>query len=66
MKKPIFMVCLFALAFNLTGCNEESELDKAVKEGKEMNRKTSGVDREVPRVILTPNKPQQKNDTGEK
>lgn len=65
MKKISILAALGLLA--LAGCNDESELDKAIKEGKEKNRKTSGIDREVPRVVLTPDKlQQQKTDDGGK
>ena len=65
MKKMIVLASICAaLVVSLTGCNQESEMDKAIKESKEMSRKTSGLDHDVPRVILSPDKPKQKDDGG--
>lgn len=67
MKNMIVMAFFgAAMILSLSGCNKESEMDKAIKESKEMSRKTSGIDQEVPRAILTPDKPKNQPDDGGK
>lgn len=63
MKKMIGLSAL-GLALVLTGC-VESEVEKQAKEGAEISKKMGDDSRQVPRVVLTPDKLQpQKADWG--
>jgi outer membrane murein-binding lipoprotein Lpp len=59
MEKMIVTASIIvALVLSLAGCKDkESEMDKAIKESKEMSHKTSGLDQEIPRVVFKPNSP---------
>lgn len=67
MKNKILLAFIGAmLAISLTGCNDkENDLNKAIKEGTEINRITSGVGQEVPRVVLTPDSPKSQKEGGQ-
>lgn len=62
MKKLIGLATLGA-ALVLSGCGE-SEIEKQAKEGTELSQQAAGTNRTVPRVVLTPDKPQKKDEGG--
>jgi hypothetical protein len=65
MKKIMLMGCFSAaFAVCLVGCNNESNLDKTIKEGTETSKNMAGKDRPIPRVVIQPDTPPTKTEGG--
>lgn len=68
MKKILLLILVSSvLGVSLAGCDDkDSEIEKIIKESKDINHQTSGLDREVPRVKLAPDSEKQKQEKGDK
>lgn len=59
MKNTVLLAMIgAALSLSLVGCGDkQSDLNKAIADSHEMSRRTSGVDQEMPRVVIAPDSP---------